>query len=266
MRVLFTVKDARGVYAYARQALEDGNRVSYLCTQSSDELARNMSKLWHDAETYVNSNQLSIQSAYDFFPNSRRLGIGKKANTPSKVPRTVKNSIVLICPAAVSAYVRSLLYEPRSRSETIGLQTNGIIDFEELVNDRYLGSTLVCCVFDQFVRSLDIVSLLLLMKHHKFVIGSDGQIMPISEDEIIDAVKRSLDFVMGDGSSTLILKTLQFVYHVSENDILHNPSACFGKFEKMLGAQSANKIRSAALREIRKLIVHKAPLGTALQN
>jgi hypothetical protein len=263
--VLFTVKDPKSVHAFVRQALEGGNRITYLSIQSSAELTGYLSESWPDVETYITSNRLSIQSAYDYFPGGGHK-IGKNANTNSPARRSVKNSIVVLCPAAVSSYVKVRLYESRSQSESIGFRVKSVTDFEASVVNQFVGRTLVCCVFDRFVRTLDIVSLLLLINHHKFAIGRDGQIMPLSEDAIMDAIKRALDFVMGDGSSSLILKTLRFVYHVYEDDILQDPSVCFGRIEKMLGEPSANKIRSAASREIRKLIIREQQLGTALQN
>ena len=263
MRVLFAVNSPKKVYSYVRQALEEGNRVDYLSTQSSANLTNNLSNFWSDVASYVKSNQLSIRSAYDYFPG----GTQKKAkNSNPKIPSPVKKSIVILCPAAVSAFVKLRLYESHQQSETIGLKANSIAYLETFVGSKFSGSTIVCCVFGRFVQSLDIVSLLHLMKNHELAIGGDGRMIPLSEDDIVDALRKGMESVMGQGSSTLVLKSLQFVYHIGENDILANPSACFEKFEKMLGGLTTDKIRSAASREIRKLISQQDPLGTALQN
>jgi hypothetical protein len=104
------------------------------------------------------------------------------------------------------------------------------------------------------------------MRHHKLVLGIDGKVTSLSEENVVNAVRTGMDHVLGEGSSSLVFKTLQYIYHIREDAIFQNPSICFNKFEKMLGELAASKIRSAASRELRKLINQEEPLRTALEN
>src|SRR6185503_616362 len=98
------------------------------------------------------------------------------------------------------------------------------------------------CLFDRLVQSLDFVHLLNLVKNHELAIGHGGKIIPLREEDIVDAIKKGIDVVMGKGSSTLLLKTLRHVYHINEDTIFKDPIAWSTALRKVCSKYGSNLI------------------------
>jgi hypothetical protein len=255
---LHTVKSPRDVYGYIRYALESGNTISYLTTSSREILTRDISEDWSGVSIYISSNQLSILSAYDYFPRDagKRL-VALKANTVSSKLLRSKNSIVVLCPGAISEYVELSSHESPAQSEGSSTKVDRIKQLETSVGAQFHDSIIVCCLFDKFVQCLEIVPLLHLLKHHQLAIRSRGEIIPLSEDDILGAMNRGIDAAMGDGCSTLLFKTIHHVYNIDENTLLLKPEVWHDKLKKLLGERSSALIEKAITKEIRKLITQQ---------
>ena len=117
-RVLLVVKNPKKVHNYVRQVLENGNRVRYLTTASRTDLIAKMSARWSGVGRYVRSGRLSVQSAYNHFPEDEGHVAGKKSQAKS-----VKNTIVIICPTAVTEYFKTRV----PKSVTLESKVNSIM-------------------------------------------------------------------------------------------------------------------------------------------
>lgn len=255
--VVLAVRNPTQVYAYVRRQLENGNRVTYLTTLSGADLIANISKYWSGVCKYNASQQLSIRPAHDFFPRDTGHDVaGKISHSRSaKSPESNRDAIVILCPAAVMAYLETSLHTPLSESTTTDSKVNTIMEFEILVSKRFSDSTVVCCLFDRFVQTLDLVHLLILVKYHSIAIGHGGKIIPVREHDIVDAIKRGIDVSMGKGYSTIILKTLQYVYGIDESAIFRDPVEWSNMIRKACSPKGANLILNAVTEEVRRLIM-----------
>jgi hypothetical protein len=95
------------------------------------------------------------------------------------------------------------------------------------------------------------------MRFHGLAIRDDGEIMPLLDHDIIDAIKVGMDVVMGRGSSKLVLKTLQHIYSIDESAIFQKPVEWSNALKKVCGEHHANLILSAVTEEIRKLVMQE---------
>jgi hypothetical protein len=210
-----------------------------------------MSTDWPGVGRYVKSGQLSVQSAYNHFPEDEGRDVaGKKLHAA----KSVKNAFVIICPTAVTEYVKASV----PKSVTKESKVNSIMKLEASVGDQFSNSVVVCCVFDRFVQSLDLASLLILMKYHALAVRHDDKIIPLSDPDVIDTIRKGMG-VLGVGSSTLILKTLQHVYNIDERAILQEPFIWCNVLKKICGEDSANLILNAIAEEMRKLMMQGNP-------
>ncbi len=126
-RVLLVVKNPKKVHNFFRQVLENGNRVRYLTTASRTDLIAKMSAHWSGVGRYVRSGRLSVQSAYNHFPEDEGHDVaGKKSQAKS-----VKNTIVIICPTAVKEYFKTRA----PKSVTTESKVNSIMKLESSVGD-----------------------------------------------------------------------------------------------------------------------------------
>jgi hypothetical protein len=129
-----------------------------------------------------------------------------------------------------------------------------IIELETSVSRQYRDNLIVCCMFERFFRGLETLPLLLLLKDHKIAIRSNNT-ASVSEDEVMNAIKRGIDSTMGENTSLLVFKTLFHVYKIDESYVLQNPELWYSKLAKLLGTRSHDLIQRAITDEIRKLIV-----------
>jgi hypothetical protein len=138
---------------------------------------------------------------------------------------------------------------------TTDLKINGIMKFENSVSKRFSDCIVVCSVFDRLMQSLDFIPLMSFVKYHDLAVRHDGKIISLSQIDIINAVKTAMDAILNEGSSTLILKTLQHVYNLDEEAILREPDVWCTKLKKVCGEHTANLMLYAAAAEIRKLVI-----------
>lgn len=254
MLAMFVVRSPRNIYSYVKQILEDGNKVEYLTSLPREILARNITHHWSSAGSFIDSKQLSIRSSTDYFPKEELHKIGTLKATESLKPGKSKDSIVILCPAAVATYLRTVRHKSDKQFGTMVSKVNRIIEFETAVSKRFLDNVIVCCLFERFFRGLDTVPLLLLMKYHKIAIASNN-VISVSQDEILDAIKRGIDSTMGERTSLLIFKTLLHIYKIDESFALRNPELWYSKLEKLLGTHNHDQIQRAIANEVGKLIV-----------
>jgi hypothetical protein len=171
------------------------------------------------------------------------------------VPRPERQAIVIICPAAVLEYLRSSLRASGVKAMTTASKVSSILAFEMSVSKQFSNGIVVSCLFDRFVQSLDFIQLLILVKFHALAIGYDGKIMPLQEHDIIDAIRRGIDDFMGTGSSTLTLKTLEYVYNIDEDTIFRDPIKWSNTLRKVCGEHGDSAILNSVKKALTKLVV-----------
>ena len=202
---------------------------------------------------YTESQQLSIQSAHSFFTSDTASNMSHTKSPEALKPDT--NAITIICPAAVVEYLETNLHSSPVESIAGDSRLSSIMAFETLVSKRFSNSRVVCCLFDKFVRSLDFVHLLILVKHHALYIDQNGRVIALRDRDIVNAIKRGMDISSGKGSSTLITKTLEHIHQIRENTIFEDPVKWRNMLMKTCGESTADLILKASADEIRKLIM-----------
>lgn len=257
---MLVVRNPRNVYRYVRQALEAGNKVSYLTTLPNGELVAHLSKYWSGVGKHLTSGQLLIQSAYDHFPREGHAITTQESRVRSaRSFEPVREAIVVICPAAVTEYVKTCLHTSRLASVPSESKVDSIMKFEITVGEQFSNATVVCCLFDRLLQDIDLVPLLNLLRNHKITIRPDGEMTPLSDHGVINAISRGIDAILGRGSSFLVMKTLFHIYNIDEVAILREPDVWCAKLTKLCGEYNANLILIAAAGEIRKLVMQRTP-------
>ncbi len=233
--------------------VEEGSNIIYLTTSTKAGLLASVATQWPDVGKYSAAGKLYIRSAYHLFP----VGVGKGTRTSTREPRnSAADTTVVICPGALTEYLRTSPPAADPVSASAVSQTDRIIDLEASVDKQFPDCSVVCCVFDELVRRFAAVPLLKFVRHHDFVIRDAHRINALSEPILLDAVKRGIDAAMGNGSSLLILKTLYYVYKLDEHAILQEPGLLSDRLRKVCGDYS-NQIMEAIAEEIRKLLLER---------
>ena len=246
---LFPVENRISVYSYARHSLEDGYSVSYLTTISNSDLVEKLEKHWPGFASYIDSRYLSIRAAQNYFPRKELPAASSEVKSQKK---SAKNSIILICPDAISTYVRLRQASSKAKSTTSAVEN--ILQFEDSLCRQFFSSIVVCGVFNELIQSFDAISLIRFMTYHGFVIARNGKIVALTSDMIIAAMRRVIDLILGDHSSTLIFKSLKIIHNLDEDIILENPERFSEKLKKLLGERTSKQILDAAAEEMRRLL------------
>ncbi len=258
--------------------LKSGGAVVYAAEDvPPEETLNNFSKATNiDAETYAKNGALTIIK-YDALYNSNnsqdldsknlikswQSEIGKKQKKKYK-----QVLIVDTCKpfTEVGNYPGLVDYEyakknalspPPSLSSTIAANT---ADFTSFSNATTTVECLCCFNTSAINQILSMPILASILFCHDNKVGSTEKeepiiMQPLYASEMQELVRESIDDTLGKGTSSLIIKTMNLVYHMEEETVVKRPQLFADTLERIVGKNTASTVLMNILNKMKERIV-----------
>jgi hypothetical protein len=115
--------------------------------------------------------------------------------------------------------------------------------FEEAMGRTFSNNTsMICWYLQNWLSNLSLASIIRVLTNHKYTIHSGWKYKEWTEKEIIDTVSKGIDKKLGEGTATLLFKTMRTVHKLDQDTIVPRPVAFEGILKSSMGEDSADPV------------------------
>jgi hypothetical protein len=113
--------------------------------------------------------------------------------------------------------------------------------FEEAMGRTFPNNTsMVCWYLQNWLSNLSLASIIRVLTNHKYTIHSGWKYKEWTEKEIIDTISKGIDKKLGEGTATLLFKTMRTVHKLDQDVIVPRPVVFEGILKSLMGEDSAD--------------------------
>lgn len=213
------------------QGISDGCAVILASDLEPREMTEKLEKSGMDAKRYVSQGVLTI---------IEKEFVYSIAQTQLKPDLVLKKWYSLISEIKAQSGCQCILAIGTAKMFLDSQNVEKLIAYEEKVGRNFGDMPLdaLCCYEADSFSALELKDIIHILNHHEYTIYQGGIFLQWQPRMILTLLERAIDGALGSGTSKIMLKTLELIYHIDRNSIMHKPESFQSKLHKILGASS----------------------------
>jgi hypothetical protein len=241
--------DSRSLFLFdaINQGISDDCAIIVASESNPDEIIKELERKGVDAKHYINRGILTILD---------REFVYSVAQTGLEAEELLKRWFSLISDVKKKSGRDRVLAIGTTRVFLDTHNLDKLMVYEHQIGREFnVPLEAVCCFDAKAFSKLGFTNMIHFLDYHEGAIHHGGVYVHWNGHMILTMINRAIDNALGEGTSQLMLKTLELVYHIDKEKIISEPELFEEKIQKLFG-KSAEKVFNEIKKEITKQLLY----------